>query len=152
MKHLVIKLGSDVIHLYVDDVRADALMKEAGKGKGEPLGGAYFFQKHKPHVDGGQYHLHIYEKKNQLFSINWDGTAHDASHGVTIPNRVYDALKSKFPSLALPANKRIATFDPSGLGMLTKIASVANPPLADLLDLQKLVRDVPHDQRKWPKS
>jgi len=78
------------------------------------LGNGYSAYKHPPHVPGCQYHLHVYFKQNQLFSLNQDGTAHDQSHGTQIPGKVMDALQQKFPAWTLPANGRIAALDGNG--------------------------------------
>jgi hypothetical protein len=55
----------------------------------------------------GQEHLHIYCRNNQIFALNKDGTAHDKSHGVTIPNKVAKALKTIFPNFNIPDNNLI---------------------------------------------
>lgn len=75
--------------------------------KGVPLGGTYSAQLHRPHASGGQVHLHIYARNNQLFSINIDGTAHDRSHGARIPSRVAKAIADTFPNFRLPPNRLI---------------------------------------------
>lgn len=37
-------------------------------------------------------HLHVFKKSNEFFSVNFDGSAHDHSHGTGIPNKVADAI------------------------------------------------------------
>ena len=69
---------------------------------GKPLVGTYSAILHKGHGAGGQDHLHVFAKRNQLFALNKDGTAHDASHGARIPNRVAQAIRSKFPQFKIP--------------------------------------------------
>jgi len=150
LKHLIVELSDCVVNLYADEGRLDALFKEAGKGKGQSLVGKYYYRKDPPHVPNGQYHLHIYERQYELFALNWDGTAHDASHGVVIPNRVMKALPDYFPTLTLPPDGKIATFDPSGLGLLVKIASIVQSSMPVLVELQNIARQIPVDQRQWP--
>jgi len=75
--------------------------------RGFPLGGKYSAQLHKAHIPQGQDHLHIYSKKNQLFALNIDGTAHDSSHGTQIPNKVADALRQHYPEFVLPPDNFI---------------------------------------------
>lgn len=84
------------------------LLKEANH-RGKSLGGAYSYVKHPPHIPDGQYHLHIYKKQNQIFALNFDGTAHDQSHGIRIPNKVADAIQRLFPNVKLPTGNLIET-------------------------------------------
>ena len=71
------------------------------------MGGKYSALLHKAHVPGGQDHIHVFARQNQLFAINRDGTAHDRSHGVRIPNRVADAIRAEFPNFNLPLDNLI---------------------------------------------
>jgi hypothetical protein len=75
--------------------------------RGFPLGGKYSAQLHKAHIPQGQDHLHIHSKKNQLFALNTDGTAHDGSHGAYIPNKVADAIRQHYPDFILPPDNLI---------------------------------------------
>ena len=66
------------------------------KFKGTPLVGTYSVIKHQPHTNQGEYHLHVYDGKDQIFAINKSGKGHDGYHGVRIPNKVYQALIQKY--------------------------------------------------------
>lgn len=44
---------------------------------------------------GNLRHVHIYNKGNELFAMNIDGTAHDGFHKVSIPKEVADFLRKK---------------------------------------------------------
>ena len=78
------------------------LITEA-KHKGLPLGGQYSAQLHKPPFTVGQQHIHVYANNNQLFALNKDGSAHDQSRGIRIPNKVAKAISNEFPDFILPS-------------------------------------------------
>jgi hypothetical protein len=138
--HLVMEVDEAVVHIYTENVPPQ-LLKEAKQGKGTPLAGTYFYRKDGPHVPTGQYHLHVYEKNNQLFAINWDGTAHDQSHGVTIPGKVFDAIQTKFPKLKLPANRIIESFSPLAVGRVFKTAQAIGLTVEELIEVQKVLNE-----------
>lgn len=76
------------------------------KNKGQPLTGTYTFDIHKPHNPPGEYHMHLYDKGNEILSINKvSGTAHDGYHGIRIPNKAFGALKDKFKGWKWPNNQ-----------------------------------------------
>lgn len=54
---------------------------------------------------GNQKHMHIYVKRNELFAINADGTAHDGYHNVKIPDAIAPFIQSK--GITLPPNNII---------------------------------------------
>lgn len=89
----------------------EKILREA-RLKGEPLTGTYSTQYHSAHIPNGQEHLHVYCKQNQLFAINRDGSAHDRSHQTQIPNKVADAIRTKFPDFKLPPNNFIESAPP----------------------------------------
>lgn len=99
---------------FIFDAESEASALFEARHKGEPLGGQYSAVLHKAHIAGGQDHLHIYAKQNRLFALNKDGTAHDRSHGAHIPNRVADAIRTKYPDFVLPPNHFIEAA-PSGI-------------------------------------
>ena len=107
-------------------LESETLLKEAGKE--QQLAGPYYVRKDQPHVQPpiGQYHLHVYKKQNELFSINWDGSGHDNSKGAVIPNVVYDAIKAKWPNIKLPDGRIIESFEPLNLKTMFKTATNAN--------------------------
>jgi len=100
--------------LEIDDIRviityhdaSSSLLNEA-KTKGAPLVGTYSAIKHKPHTQPGEYHLHVYDGKDQIFAINHSGSAHDGFHSVRIPNKVYQALSAKYKEWMFPPNQII---------------------------------------------
>jgi len=106
-----------VVHVYSAD---DKVLEEA-RHRGTPLTGTYSADEHPPHVFPNQHHLHIYSRGNQLFAINRDGTAHDASHGCRIPNKVAKALKQKYPNYNLPKDNMIESSEMSLAGILIEI-------------------------------
>jgi hypothetical protein len=96
------------INYYKD---ADASLLTEANPKGITLIGPYSVIKHPPHNSTGDYHLHVYEKNNELFAINKNGTAHDGSHGVTIPLKVFNAITTQRPDWIIPQNRIIETKD-----------------------------------------
>jgi hypothetical protein len=90
------------VHILFECISGEVLTE--AKHRGLPLGGEYSAQLHKAHSPVGQDHIHVYAKNNQLFALNSDGSAHDASHGTHIPKRVAKAIEGKFPQIMLPAN------------------------------------------------
>jgi hypothetical protein len=106
-----------IIHILFDSSTTSVLTE--AKHKGTPLDGQYSAQLHSAHSSVGQQHIHVYEKNNQLFSLNKDGTAHDASHQTQIPNKVANAIKSKFPDFNLPPNNFIESAPTNILGAVS---------------------------------
>ena len=141
LKHLVCEIDGYVLHLYAEEAVTDRLVNEAARGKGEPLGGVYYFRKHAPHVAPGQTHLHVYMTQNELFALNWDGSAHDQSHGVRIPNQVYRALQTRFPALGLPTDRVIECIDPLALGVILETFTKAGMSVEEMIDLQVLLTE-----------
>ncbi len=88
------------VHVLRETSPHDAKKLDEATHKGKPLGGKYSAQLHPPHGGQGEKHLHVYAKKNQIFALNVSGTAHDKSHGVTIPNKVAAAIRQHFPILS----------------------------------------------------
>lgn len=95
-----------VIHVYADDEDTLEQLEEA-KGPGRPLAGKYYYRVDRPPPESGQIHVHVYAKNNHIFAINKDGSAHDASHGFTIPNKAASALRRRFPDWKIPDNNLI---------------------------------------------
>jgi outer membrane protein assembly factor BamA len=62
---------------------------------------------HTAHTTPGQNHIAVYYKQNRLFSLNTDGTAHDRSHGIRIPNKVVKGIQQRFPDIQIPPNNII---------------------------------------------
>lgn len=101
------------VHILFDSKESLCALNEANQ-KGKPLRGTYSAQVHSPH-GYGQKHLHVYSKQNQLFAINWDGTAHDQSHQTMIPNKVAAAIFQAFPDSKLPKDNFIESVVPCSL-------------------------------------
>src|SRR6266568_2902638 len=106
MKEFAFQAGEHVVHLYCSDLDSKVFLLEA-QHRGTPLGGAYSAQYHRARTNPGQNHIHVYCKNNELFALNADGTAHDQSHGVQIPNKVAKAIAQKFPNIHLPPENLI---------------------------------------------
>ncbi|WP_075349186.1 hypothetical protein [Algoriphagus marinus] len=97
-----IELDGVLIFIHELAEAQNNLILEA-KIKGQnSLGGPYSYTKHQPHNPTGEYHLHVYKKNNEIFSINQSGRGHDGYSGTVIPNKVYNALKDKFPKWSWP--------------------------------------------------
>lgn len=87
--------------------KSDGGLLVEGKSKFLSLGGQYSAQLHKAHSNPGQDHIHVYARNDQLFSMNQDGSAHDRSHGIQIPNKVASAITQMLPGFSLPPNNFI---------------------------------------------
>ena len=109
------------IYLYPSSIREKDRIEEA-RHRGDPLIGKYTVRRDTPHSDSGQYHLHVYDRNNQLFAINKDGTAHDQSHGCRIPNKAADALRSMYPDFCFPRDNFIESAGISYARILIKQA------------------------------
>ena len=96
MKSLSLVVDEFTVHLYCDDLDARIFLLEAD-GRGTPIGGPYSVQYHTAHTNPGHNHIHVYCKQNQLFALNANGSAHDRSHGITIPNKVVRGIQKYFP-------------------------------------------------------
>jgi len=90
------------IHIHRSDRRE--LLLEGNRRVS--LGGRYTARKDAPHLPPprGDYHLHVYDGPTPLLAINRNGTAHDASHGIRIPNEVRRGIERLFPDWTLPAD------------------------------------------------
>lgn len=110
-----------VIHIWFDSEELQEINE--AKYKGTPLGSSYSAQLHQAHSSVGQTHLHVYCKNNQLFSLNRDGTAHDRSHGIRIPNKVASAIEKQFPTFKLPKDNLIESA-PKAVQMLFKMEQI----------------------------
>jgi hypothetical protein len=112
MNYAILEVDEYRVYYYDDGERLRVRLDEA-RHRGRPLSGPYTYRKDGPHSPVGQYHLHLYRRSSQVFAINFDGTAHDQSHGVQIPNKVADRLREMFPDLQLPPNNLIEADDGS---------------------------------------
>jgi hypothetical protein len=99
-----------IVHFHFDPDGADGQLLEA-RFHGLPLVDTYSAQKHAAHASPGYEHLHVYSKQNHLFAMNRDGSAHDDSHGYRIPNRVAQAIRTRFPDFIIPSNNLIESFE-----------------------------------------
>lgn len=110
MEYQVEKIEGIIFHIYTHTLIEEEMLLEA-KSKGNPLDGTYSFLKHQPHNSTGEYHLHVYDRSNEIFAINQSGKGHDGYSGTSIPKRVYNALVAKFPHWNFPANRIIESID-----------------------------------------
>lgn len=106
MKELSITVDEFTVHLYCDDLDAKCFLLEA-EHRGTPIGGPYSVKYHTAHTTPGQNHIQVYYKRNRLLSLNADGTAHDRSHGIRIPNKVVKGIQKFFPDIQIPPNNII---------------------------------------------
>jgi len=105
-----IRIAGYIVHIYTTEDEDRQFLFES-KQRGVPLGGPYTGQRHTAHTSPGQHHLHIFLRNNQLFALNRDGTAHDQSQGVRIPNRVAKGIATHFPDFTLPSGNVIEAAD-----------------------------------------
>lgn len=106
MQEFRLEVENHLVFLYCSDLDSRLLLHEAER-RGIALGGPWAAQYHRAHTTPGQNHIHVYYRNNQVFALNRDGTAHDRSHGVRIPNRVADAIRYHFPDIQLPPDNII---------------------------------------------
>jgi hypothetical protein len=66
-----------------------------------------------------------------LYSINQDGTAHDASHGQRLHNQVVDGMRELFPNFKLPPNNIIESFLKTDAKLLVEAATVGGAQMID---------------------
>lgn len=111
MDILTISIDEYTVNIYGSAFETSRIFKEA-KHRGTPLGGTYSMRQDSPHSTKGQNHIHVYCKNNQLFAINKDGSAHDQSHGVRIPNKVARKLRVQLPDYKIPGNNIIESAPP----------------------------------------
>lgn len=108
-----IELTADdlLVSIYFDNyLEAKKVDLKEARHRGHRLTGPYSADLDSPHNVQGQKHLHVYFKNNQIFALNADGSAHDKSHGVKIPGKVYKALSDIFPDFSLPDDRIIESF------------------------------------------
>jgi len=124
MKRVAIQFGNYILFVHSDDPDMDVMLTEA-QHRGQPLAGPYRVIKHPARVARSQNHLHVYKKQNELFALNQDGTAHDRSHGVRIPNDVAAAIRRQYPDWIGPQNNVIDCIDtPDQVALLMEGNSV----------------------------
>ena len=105
-----------VLHIF-DEGDADALAFVSRYliegGRTYSIGKGYSAVFHRAHTPGTQNHLHFYLKQNHLYSINQDGTAHDASHGLKMHRQATKWISKEFPNFTVPPKGIIESmFDP----------------------------------------
>lgn len=93
-------------------------------GKTFDLGRGYTAAFHRAHVPGAKDHLHFRLRGRDLYSINRDGTAHDASHGQKLHNQVVDGMRALFPDFTLPPNNIIESYLKTSARVLVEAALV----------------------------
>lgn len=109
MKRAEIKIDKYVVYIYFEDHEIKYFTE--ARDRGIKLVGIYSYFKNKPHNKNGEDHLHVLKKGKQIFAINRSGSAHDRSHGVSIPRKVADALRKEFPDWEIPKNNIIESFE-----------------------------------------
>lgn len=110
MQLQTIEIGNYYFIIHELQESREELLLEA-KHKGSKLVGQYSVTKHQPHNPTGEYHLHVYKKENEIFSINKSGRGHDGYSGTRIPNDVYNALCAKYPDWKFPQSQIIESID-----------------------------------------
>ena len=82
-----------------------AAKKAAGAGK--KLRGDFSYRVDTATTGTNAKHIHVFKKKNEIFAINFDGTAHDDWHQTPIPKKVAKKLESLFDDITIPDNNFI---------------------------------------------
>jgi|APSaa5957512535_1039671.scaffolds.fasta_scaffold29590_1 hypothetical protein len=106
MKKLILTIGKYTIEVFYDEASTNMNITEA-RHRGIPIGGPYAAKYHKAHAPTGKDHLQFYKKQNKLFAMNVDGTGHDGSSGIELPNRIAKGINKVFPDVTLPPNNII---------------------------------------------
>jgi len=113
-------------YFETNDAVANAVVRHylVEGGKTFNLGRGYKAAFHRAHVPGAKDHLHFSLRGKDLYSINRDGTAHDASHGQKLHNQVVDGMKALFPDFTLPPNNIIESYLKTSAKFLVEAALV----------------------------
>jgi hypothetical protein len=114
-----VELSDCWVHLYFYDApnKPDFFASESKllqESKKQNLGNGYsitFDRNNYSLEDRSKDHLHFFLNGKKLGAINRDGTAHDRSHGVRIPNHVADFIKTSYPDFQIPSNNIIESVD-----------------------------------------
>jgi hypothetical protein len=61
----------------------------------------YNYRKDTPHSPTGLTHWHCFKKNKQIGVVNINGTGHDGSSGIRLPNRPADFVRSKGVNLSI---------------------------------------------------
>lgn len=115
-------------HRANDSEAAEFLRMFLTEGKTIRLAGGKAAVFHRAHTPSTQDHLHFYLKQNQLYAINKDGTAHDASHGLKLHNWAVDLVKSEYPNFKIPPTNVIESMFAAGYQLIVE-ASARRQPL-----------------------
>ena len=102
-----------------DSNSAPNVVLQEARRRGIPLGCRYSAQIHGAHTPDGRKHIHVYDKTNQIFAMNIDGTARDQSHQTQIPNQVAKAMQNLFPEFTIPPNRFVESMPQSSLNTIT---------------------------------
>lgn len=101
IRNYFVEVGDTVVHIAVESGGgADNMVK--AKLPGKPLMGAYSYRVDSAVSGTSRKHIHVFMHRNQLFALNFDGTAHDDSHQTKIPKKVASKLRELFPKLSIP--------------------------------------------------
>lgn len=108
MRIVNVTIDEYIVTVHLDLIEARALCESEQKGKN--LTGQYSYRIDKPHVNPGEKHIHVYKKGDEIFALNFSGSAHDDSHQTYIPNKVATAIKNKIPEIKIPDDNLIESF------------------------------------------
>lgn len=105
-KRFIFEIDEYIINFFIKSDDESATILNEGRQRGSSLGGQYSAAHHTV-PEPGKEHIHVFAKGRAIFALNIDGTAHDNSHGVKIPNKVADAIRTHFQKFILPPNNLI---------------------------------------------
>ena len=101
LRLMVITIEEYTLYLYYTP-ELENVIQEANKRGERDLPGRYSVSKHKPHTTEGEYHLHIYDRNNQIGSINQSGKGHDGYSGTQLPKKIIPQLQKLFRQFKIP--------------------------------------------------
>lgn len=114
MAHITIQLNDTYITLHAVDPIGVRTITEA-RNRGTPLGHGYSYRLDPSHIPGGQEHIHLFKRSNQILAVNRDGSGHDNSSGIRMPGRPYDVLRQEYPDWNWPTDRVLESIEESDL-------------------------------------
>lgn len=118
----LLEIDEYIVHIFISRDDTSAILINEAIQKGISFGGKYSGLHHKVPAPGKE-HIHVYARGNEIFALNKDGTAHDQSHGIKIPNKVANAIRTHLPNFTLPPNNFIESA-PLAIEALYKMQSI----------------------------
>lgn len=150
MAVFIIRIGEFDIVIHTLAATDTVLLQtefEKRAAKRVDLGKGYSAVEHPAHVPGCQKHVHLFRRNNELLAFNADGSAHDRSHGLTVPGYVMRVLNQHFPGVTLPPGGRIAGWTPEN-GEEHALAASLTKYGSSIAEMAMIVEFVPDNNRE----